>query len=345
MTSTNEPLNPGLQLYPFGCELNPDLPIPCMVEGDRFGASALKDLLDGEMADPNRAAYLLASYDLRIREVDEYADRLRPEFTQLVEEQQQASKAWNAAKSHERQELLGRFRERAVKKLSTHGWQPKADIALFSHEPTSLEPALTMLRRLGDDTDLWWAYLYGLGRTPHVLTVAPDARYRARFEELIALGIAKQGLGIGAARLVASLSLKDLNALVADLIDKKARKQVRAASIGIMAPDLADRLRRQVNLDDLFWTDPPPGIALDAFFSTMAYLRATAQLLCDTYSSGVRTRELVVRYEDGAPTRWRIRTVECCADCKEQHATGWKDELPDPLPPFHVGCGCELEMG
>ena len=343
----NSTLNPGLQVYPFSCALNPDLPIPCTVDGDRFGASALKDLLDSEDHDKpiERATYILASYGLRIQEIDEYADNLRPEFTQFVADQQQASKAWPTAKPHEQHEMLERFRERAVKKLSTHGWELAHDIALLSHEPIDLTPALSALSLLGDDPDLWWAYFYGLGDAPHVLRVEPDKRYRARFEYLVTLGLAKRGLNIGVARLVASLSLRDLNALVFDLIDKKVRKQVRAASIAIMAPDLPDRLRRQLpHLDDLFWTEPPPGVPLEAFLDTMGYLRATAELLWSTYFSGARTRKKVDEFDYGDPERrWRIRTSECCADCKE-HATGWEEELPDSLPPFHVGCGCDLEM-
>lgn len=346
MNSTNEQFAGSLRVYSWGCELNPDSPFPLTVEGDQHGASALKDLLDSEEGHDKtreRAVYLLLTYGLRIREIDEYAEKLRPEFARLVTEQQQASKSWKAAKATERKELLERFGERAVKRLPEHGWELKADTELLSHEPTSLETARSMLSRLGDDSDLWWAYFYGLGRsTPRVLRVDPDARYRARFEKLVALGIAKRGLSIGAARIVASLSLKELNALVADLIDKRARKQVRAASIAIMALDLADRFRRHLNVDDLFWTEPPPGMPLEAFFNTMGYLRATAQLLCNTYYAGLNTRRTVVTYEEGSPARWRIRTSECCVDCKE-NATGWQSELPDKLPPFHVGCGCELE--
>ncbi len=99
-----------------------------------------------------------------------------------------------------------------------------------------------------------------------------------------------------------------------------------------------------MNVDDLFWADAPKGVALDAFFNTMAYLRATAELLWNTYSVGVRTRQKVDTSDYGLPERrWRIRTSECCAN-GEDRATGSEEELPDTLPPFHVGCGSELEM-
>lgn len=328
--------------------LNPKSPLPLtLYNADREVALKIKGIL-GQVQywdqKVREIALLIAQHNLRFKEVDAFVAHHKPKYEAELMRLISASREWTEASEKDRQDLRAEFKQSALKSLGVSVGH--ADLAcLLEGEPTEFTEDDELLRRFRGNSSLYSFYLSLLGRGSQVFTVKADDYWRKAWEQLVENGFARRGKDIPTHLLLESLRLKDLNELLAGVVEKPLGRKAKAIEVALNLPDLASRMSNRIAYREMFQVVPPADIDVTALTKSFAYATALASVVQQTYYTGVRTLEAIDerRRESGVYDAWEISNWEepippCAVPvCKKY------DRLPSKLPPFHVGCTCQLE--
>ena len=322
--------------------INPDAPLPMTIYGlpdDKL--DKLVDYLNIMAHDRDRLAgitYLLAQYNAGCREVDEYIKKQRAYYRRQINRLIKESDEWDSASELDRNEMLMEFREDILKNMPNRANDEDALIIAIENEPSNITEDDELLKLFEGKSLLYQFYVANLGYVGKVIKVSADDYYRRQYEELHKMGLANRGKEIPAKDLLQKLRLKDINEILSDILDKKFRRKADAVKFAAIMDDIYERMSKVTSFRNLYQILAPENINIDEIKKCFEYANAMARLIADTYVHNYYTmRTLSTEDRTG---KWEIWTHDCCITCQNMKKTYKK--LPKKLPPFHIGCNCEL---
>lgn len=285
---------------------------------------------------------LVARYNVKCVEVDNYIREFKPVFLKEIEKQIAASSEWATASELDREDLLSEFRENAVLSLDV---KPDCDIeVLFSVDDIDLTVDDGLIDRYGFPL----AFFY-LTKRQGVHIVPVDHYERKKFESLVEAGLVTRGEDIPAEQILEGLTIKNMMDIVSDLNPPKISRRAKAIEYILGIPDLKSRLAKTVSFRSLFYIKPLPeefkDINLERVSVSWKYAREFTELICKTYASMHYTNQSMQSYLDREMgyKRFEISGAEdCCPHCQKMAGKKYhRDNLP--TVPVHIGCRCTLE--
>lgn len=325
--------------------LNPATPLPLTVVGaGRATASALKTLLDHPQYWSDKVpdvALIIAQHNLRFVEVDSFIVQHKERFDNALAQLIALSPDWLQATERDRDDLRREFEEQARQSLGIS--VGRADLALLlGGQPADFEEDDALVARFDGNASLYAFYLAQLGRRQTVCNVKADDVRRKAWEQLVDKGFARRGRDIPPELLLDGLRLKDINELLSG--QKVLGRKAKAIEAALVLPDLQERLAAHISFREMFQALPPPDLEVSGLARAFAYATAVATIVQQTYYIGMRTLEATdpKRRESSLLDAWEVRSwqepLPACAArvCKKY------ERLPARLPPYHVGCHCEL---
>lgn len=329
-----------------GFTLNPKSPFPLTLNGiKRQDALALKSDLDWlwvQWTTRQEVAFLIAQKNLRCQEIDAFVFRQKQEVDRAVEQMRSASTEWVGASEKDRRDLLVGFQEKAIEALVERPPLARNFRLLLDGPPNNPEADDELLSLFASDLEAYKVYMYALSTAQSVRVVPAEDNYRQHFERFAEIGLARRGMEIPMADILASMKLKELNELIKDEVEKPVGRKAKAIDIAIRIPNLRDRLSSLISFRELFQVLPPAELEIDEAKRNFAWATEVGDLFCETYATGVRTLQTIKERREFQYKGWRIRAGDCCSSCMALDGKTYKSR-PSKLPPYHPGCTCDLE--
>jgi hypothetical protein len=290
-------------------------------------------------------ALLIAQHNLRFREIEDFVAQSKPKFDAEVQRLKAANIEWDSASEKDKADLLADFEVVAADSLGISIGD--ADLAtVLKGQPGGFTDDDELVRMFAGDHELYSFYLSALGRTNPVATVKAEDWSRKRWEQLVEKGLARRGKDIPVQLLLEGLRLKDLNEVLAGTIPKPLGRKAKAVDAALALPDLHQRLSKVIAFREMFEVLKPQGLDVSSLVTSFGYATDIANVLQQTSHSIYRTMSaLRDKQEDKHRiyNAWEIRNwqdpLPACAKAYCRQFT----RLAKKLPPFHIGCTCELE--
>ncbi len=341
-----EPVDTGpLTEVDGGYVLNPRSPLPLALLGaSRADAQTLKEQLDKQWVEPRvrqEFAFWIAQKNLRCRDIDSYVSKYRKQFEVTVEKLRASSAEWPVASAKDREDLQKGYEEQALEAIREKPARARGLRTLLQGEPTDVTSDDALMALFGKDTEAYKSYLYMLSNTGMVRVVPADDYWRKRYELFVEKGLARRGQDIPMADILESLRLKDINESLKGLVEKPFGRKAKAIEYALTVSDLKDRIGALVSFRELFQIQTPPGLDVSELQRNFAYASEVANLFCDTYAAGVQTLRTLFEHKEMPFKSWRIHADSCCSSCAAMHGKTYKTK-PSKVPPYHLGCDCEL---
>lgn len=329
--------------------LSPRAPLPLtLVGGDEQLANTVKSILAGADYWSRREpglALLIAQHNLRFAEVDEFLGKLRPRFDAEVAKLLKASAEWQTASDKDREDIRAEVEERALEDLGVDVGGVNLGV-LLKGQPTAFTEDDALIASFGGDHELYSFYLNKLGRGTSVTTVKVDDWGRKLWERLAERGLALRGKDIPVTEIIEGLRLKDLNELLAGTTEKLPGRKAKALELAAALPNLEAKLSESVSFRELFRVSNPSGLDVAALGASLGYATEVASIVLRTYVACTRTMDTV---EEGQADQeafdvWEVASLEDPVPACARQYCKKTAKLPGRLPPFHVGCTCELSL-
>lgn len=332
-----------------GWVLNPSSTFPLTIHGiNKTTAEELKRLIDagysiGTYSHARTIVPIIARSNLHCKEIDTYINQFKPQYLNKIEEQKQLTTEWESASARDKEDLLTGFRQQAIKSLDVI---PYCDLeTLFECEPKDFTLDDALIDRFG--FEVLHLYLRYAGNLDKVRVLHADHPERAGFEKMVDLSLARRGMDISLNAILETLKLKDMNNLVADLIQKPFGRKSKAIEYLMTLPDLQERVGKIVAFRELFQLKPLPEefsrINLSKISESWAYANEIATLIAHTYVMGGYASRRI--YEDlSYITGWELSTCDdeaTCSYCKRAASMTYSKNQP-PKAPLHIGCRCSV---
>ena len=173
----------------------------------------------------------------RIKEIDTFIAEWGPKYRAAVKVLCEADSDWASASELDRRDIEDGARRKAFAELEVR-------VADFDYNAIAEPPRLpaeaddAMLSRFGFDSLSF--YFQNAGDLDHVHVVPSDDWSRARFEELVAKGLARRGADVTPAGVLETLTLKEMEALVEDLEHHRFTRRAPAIEFLTALQDLRD---------------------------------------------------------------------------------------------------------
>lgn len=327
--------------------LNPKSPLPLTLVGsDRSTAEQLKSLLDTAEYWSQKIpdiALVIAQHNLRFREVDAFIAQHKRRFDIEVVRLIAASPEWDTASENDRSDLRTEFEEKALESLGTSVGHTDFG-RLLAGQPSNFAEDDELVKLFADDAALYSFYLMQLGRSNTIMNVKADDYGRKSWEQLVEKGLARRGRDIPVQLLLEGMRLKELNELLIGVVPKPFGRKAKAVETSLALPDLQERLSARISFREMFEAVPPQSLNVDNLVESFRYSTALATVVQQTYYTAIKTLEALNerKHETGTYDAWEIINwtdpVPACATnvCKKYN------RLPSKMPPFHVGCNCQL---
>lgn len=328
--------------------LNPDTTFPLTFQTiDQATAAEVKRILDtGFQSAPSsytrELAALIARKNLRCKQVDDYVTWAKQECLRKIEELKRASKQWNSASEMEREGLLAEFREEAIGSLDI---VPNCDLdSLLECEPDYSAEDHLLIDQVGFKN--LNVYIRHVGNPDKVHFVRADSHERGPFEKLAEFGVATRGKDMPLPLMLDTLTLKEMNELVADLNQPAFTRKAKAMEFIMALPDKEKTLGHRIDIRDFFQLKPLPstfsGVELLRISSAWTYACEVASLIAHTYRAATSISEWNSMGDDPFLVGWDLATVgddRTCPYC-ERASKKQYSKNNCPKTPLHIGCRC-----
>ena len=309
---------------------------------DKETAERLKDLLDNEYPANLKIEELMIKSNFKCLEIDEYIEKYKPIFDKKLKEKISLSSEWTDAGEKDKEDLLFEFRKQVTKDLDV---RPNCDVEILFKEPPKINEIQSLITKYGYEIlNLYISNFYNVGK---VYTQHADSFYRETFENFWKLGLVVRGKEISLKDMLSGLKLKEMNEIVKDLVEKPFRKKDKAIEFMESIDDISKRLGKYIAMRSLFQIAPPDDILTigeDRFREFFEYYMVIAELIYETYHSGIRGAELLNAAE--YVKEWKVISTsdnEPCPCCKALINKSYPKTSP-PKPPFHIGCACNVDL-
>lgn len=286
---------------------------------------------------------LFAKYNIRVKEVESYKAKYKPDYDSKIEELKANSEEWANAYEADRADILEEFREQA---LQTIYERPNIDlVTLFENEPKDITIDDELIKEYGfENLKTYLKY----SDKPDKLRVFPKDHYsRPKFEELEKLGLAERGYKLPKDEILLTLTLKELNS-IANHPEKDFKRKQQAVDYIMSKPNVDELIGKNISLREIFRLKPLPDkfseINLTEISNAWNYTYVVVELFDSTFRNAfnfdldeMRDSEYIKGYKinyhrDGSD-------CQCCKNHSEK--TYSKNNVP--RFPLHIGCNCYLE--
>lgn len=327
--------------------INPKSPLPIhFIDIDEDLAKKLKNLMEGDWWQlPPALTYLFAQHNLQCPELDAFVEPAKQKIRDSIAKKVQQSHEWAQAGEKDRIDLITQFQLQAISELDCKPVNERVWQILLLSTPGDFTADDALLEKFCGRTDLYQFYVSYLGRGNSAVQVPADDFRRKDWESLVELKLAKRGADIPVEAILDNLRMKDINEFFAGRLDKKFTRKAAAVQFAANLPDVKDVLSKHISLREMFLISEPEDIDVSKIRKLFEYANAQAQIIFETCTAGRRTLEKI-HYESEYKTRddvWQIEASGCCNQCSKVNGKRTKT-VPAKLPPFHIGCGCSIEM-
>ncbi|MBI4842710.1 MAG: hypothetical protein HY809_00075 [Nitrospirae bacterium] len=324
-----------------GYIINPESSFPLTIYG--VDEATIKELIN-KLDNNESITYIVSGTNLRCKEIDDYVEKFKPHYLKKIEKLKDSSKEWAGAYGKYREDLLIKFRDQAIKTLEII---PSADLdVLFEYEDFTINDDL--IDQYGSENlRLYFRYA---NRFDNVIVISTNHYQQDGFEQLVEVGLAIRGLDIELSDIwsyLKTLSLKEMNALVSDIIEKPFSRKNKAVEFLITVPDIKTRLSKIIALHKLFQLSKLPnefvGIDLGEIHKTWMYENSIANLISNTYASSISAISSAA-FDKEIDCAWEILTMDddiTCKYCKDAALKSYPSNKY-PLVPLHIGCRCTV---
>lgn len=304
-------------------------------------------LLDEKIYDDkkkNQVVALFAEFNLKVKEVEAYKKKYGKIYFDKLEELKIASEDWKTAGELDKEDLLGDYREIAIKGIYE---QPNCDLfSLFEKEPKDITVDDDLIKEYGfDNIQIYLRFADNLDK---VRVIANDNYNRQRFEKLVDLGLSIRGSSIPLDEILSTLTLKSLNE-IANNPEKQFKRKNQAIEFILAIPNIEEKIGSKISLRELFKLKQLPekysSINLQEVSDAWSYTYEVVGLLIDTYrnanysTQALKDKEYVKEYKVES---WSNEENMCpCA--KELISKKYPKSRP-PKIPYHIGCNCSLRQ-
>lgn len=334
-----------------GWILNPKATFPLTIYGvDKEIAVKIKEMLDRGLSEglykvTSSIVPIVARYNIRCKEIDDYVRKFKPIYLKKIEEQIKNSPEWEKGSDLDRKDLLSEFKENAIASLEI---RPYCNIGvLFEGDTLDLTIDDILIDRYGYDTIQFY-----LRRKKGVHIVPAEDSNRKMFEKLANVGLAKRGEDIPLEAILWSLKLKELSALVQDLDYPKFSTKAKAIEFLLNIPDIRERLSQVVSFRSLFYLPPSieefKDIDLEKVSLSWQYAEEVSSLIVHTYTMAAYATRNYYQFKEYRSLShikgWKVLPAQdekLCYYCREIASK----EFPItqyPRVPLHIGCRCSV---
>ncbi|NVN97546.1 hypothetical protein HXX01_04975 [Candidatus Nomurabacteria bacterium] len=284
---------------------------------------------------------IVAQYNVKCQEVDDYIDKYKPIYLKNIEAQKRKSDEWATASDPDKEDLLEEFKENAILELEV---RPDCDIEiLFSRGDIDLTVDDALIERYGHTEISFY-----LSLKPGTHIIPADHYDRKKFECLVDSGLAIRGEAVPIESILERLTMKDMAALVIDLNPPKFTRKAKAIEYLSAVSDINDRLNKSISFRSIFMLVPLPAefdnINIEHVAASWEYARVFTELICNTYKSMHYENRNRLNYlnEGYGNKKFTIEGAEdCCPYCVKMAKK--KYSLNNiPTMPLHIGCSCRL---
>jgi len=334
----------GIQPTEHGISIGTNLPLPLTLVGlDRNDAERLAKAIEQRDTYTARGwlTTLVAAKNIRCKEIDDWISSYKPKFEAAVNQAITSSQDWAVASDLDKEDLLAEFQLHAIENLSTRPSDTATALSLLTEEPSDLSVDDELLARFGDRQELYPVLLSAFSYGDKVQIVPIGSYNRKEYEELAALGYLKRGSDIDIAAILSRMTLKQMTEVAGEAATKKFTRKAAAIEFLKTLPDLSERISKVIAYRELFQVAPLEGIDVTEIAASYHYSGEVARLILNTLQSGAYVADEVARAKEFTPEGWELSADDCCPDCKKLDGKTWK-RPPQKLPPFHIGCSCQL---
>lgn len=325
-----------------------NLPLPLTLIGIHAkDASEIAEALDryDTYTLRSKLTTLIASNNVRCKEIDAWVTAAKPQFEAAVTKAIASSAEWSSASELDREDLLADFREQAAETLAERPADVEATLTLLTEEPVDLTVDDALLAKFKDRPELYPVLLNALGYGEKVQVVPVGGYNRKEYEALAEMGYVRRGTDIPLDAILATLTLKQMNELAGADAPKKLTRKAAGIEFLKTLPDLNERLSKLIAFRELFQVDVTPletaGVQVNDLMTSYHYSNVMSALIVDTLKSGLSMMRSVENSKGCEIDSWELTASNCCPNCQNLDGKTWK-RRPQKLPPFHMGCDCEL---
>lgn len=327
-----------------GWILNPKSTFPLTLYGiDLQTVEEIKRLLDSTYSTGHACSIdHLILPNFHCKEIDDYVREFKPQYLRKIEELKRSSRKWSSASDSDQEDLLFSFREKAIKSLDI---QPYCDLQfLFEYDPATIDERL--VDRFGyNNIQLYLRYAYN-----SVLVIPANHYHRSGFEKLVEIGLARRGSDISLRAILETLSLREMNELVAVLNQKHFGRKIKAVDFLMNAPNAKQKLSELLTFKGFFQLKPLPdefsNFDISKYSEASQYSFEIGMLINSTYIAGCCTTRDMHQYRDELSfiKGWELLTRDdddTCPFCKRAASKSYSKNHY-PKVPWHIGCSCTV---
>lgn len=334
----------ALRKVPDGWVINSGMPFELTIlDCTQELAQRIKDLCEeGYYKAEKEMLVLFATYNIKVKEIEEYKQKYHKTFFDRYEQLKRESVEYQNADPQDRADMDEEFFQQAqdcLYELASYD-----AYKLFCSYDMTIDDEF--LQEYGFDVlNAYFSYANKVGK---VAVIGKDNYCRAAFEKMAETGLALRGKDIPLEELLASQTLKTLNA-IADNPDKEFKRKNQAIEFIIANPEKKERLGEYISYRELFKLLPLPekyaNLDLDQVRMMWDCHREEARILLLTYSHAQYSATDLKQardYHGNDPYVFRVSASnEQCKCAKDMEKQKFPKDKP-PKVPCHVGCNCSL---
>lgn len=334
----------GLRKVPYGWVINAGMPFELTIlDCSQELAQRIKDLCEeGYYKAEKEMLVLFAIHNIKVKEIEEYKQKYHKTFFDRYEQLKRESVEYQNADPQDRADMDEEFFQQAQDSL----------YELASYDAYKLFCSYDMtidddfLQEYGFDVlNAYFSYANKVGK---VAVIGKDNYCRAAFEKMAETGLALRGKDIPLEELLASQTLKTLNA-IADNPQKEFKRKNQAIEYIIANPEKKGRLGEYISFRELFKLLPLPEKYANMDLGQVRMMwdchREEVRILLLTYSYAqyaAQDLHQAKEYHGSDSYGFRVSVSnEQCKCAKDLEKQQFSQNKP-PKVPCHIGCNCSL---
>ncbi len=214
-------------------------------------------------------------------------------------------------------------------------------LTLLKGEPADATVDDALLERFEGNTESYIKLLSLLSSPARVWQSAAGQYDRKDFETLVEMGFVRRGADIPIEDVLPTLTIAQMQQVAGDAAPKKFTRKAAAIEALKALPDLQQRLSTVVSFREMFQLKPIDGLDTEGVAQSYEHAMVVSDIIWKTLMAGKSTLETVDSAKEYDPDGWELSASDCCPRCQAMDGKSWK-RLPKNLPPFHIGCDCEI---
>lgn len=332
-----------LKKVPDGWVINSGVPFELTILNcTRELAQRVKELCEDDYYKSEKELLMLfATYNIKIKEIEEYKQKYYKTFYDRFEQLKRESIEYHNADIQDRADMEEEFFKQSqdcLYELASYD-----TYKLFRSYDITIDDEF--LQEYG--FDILNTYLTYANKVRKVVIIGKDNYYRVAFEKMAEVGLALRGKDISLEEILTSQTLKTLN-MIADNQDKEYKRKSQAIEYIIAHPEKIERMGKYLSFRELFKLLPLPekysSLDLNQVRMMWDCHREEVRILLLTYShANYSARDLEnIKYSNDESCSYKLRVINDQCKCAKSMEKQIYPNNRLPKLPYHIGCNCSL---